>query len=168
MSKKICVATTVLMDPKSAVAEIDRCLNTMVLESRPVYIGVPTDVGYMTIPSSSMSHALTLELPESDKAAEEKAVVEIRKMIEGSEKPIIVVDGLATRNKVLPEVEKLIETTGFPYFVTAYGKGAVSEDDPKFGGVYSGFGSKVSVYLSLPIYPSACYFTQSIYKLTER
>ena len=146
MSMKICAATTVLMEGgQSAIDEIDRCLQTMMYESRPVYIGVPTDVAYMSAPSSRLTRPMTTELPKNDAALEEKAVVEIRKMVDGSKKPIVLVDGLTTRNKVIPEVEQLLEVTGFPYFVTAYGKGAVSEESPRFGGVYAGSaGSKVS------------------------
>jgi pyruvate decarboxylase len=43
---------------------------------------------------------------------------------------------------VLPEVEKLLGFTRFPYFTHPRGKGFVTEDRPNFGGFYVGLGSK--------------------------
>ena len=45
------------------------------------------------------------------------------------------------RNRLLKEAKALIETTGFPYFVTSMGKGSVPENLPTFGGVYGGLAS---------------------------
>jgi pyruvate decarboxylase len=42
------------------------------------------------------------------------------------------------RNRVLKEAKTLIEITGFPYFVTAMGKGSIPENLPNFGGIYGG------------------------------
>jgi pyruvate decarboxylase len=48
--------------------------------------------------------------------------------------------GLA-RNRLEKEAVALIETTGYHYFVTAMGKGSVSEHLPTFGGIYGGSSS---------------------------
>lgn len=145
MSKKICCATTVLMDAETASSEIDRVLNEMLYQSQPGYIGIPTDICYTNIPSSPLQTALKTELPRNDSGAEKKAVADIRDLIERSSKPIIIVDGGAIRNQVLSEVETLCEVTNFPYFSNPWGKGAISEASDRFGGVYNGLASKPDI-----------------------
>lgn len=145
MSKKICCATTVLMDAETAASEIDRVLNEMLYQSQPGYIGIPTDICYNSISCSSLQTPLKTELPGNDSEVERKAVDEICELIEASSKPAIIVDGGATRNQVLSEVETLCEVTNFPYFSNPWGKGAVSETSDRFGGVYNGIGSKPDI-----------------------
>jgi pyruvate decarboxylase len=41
----------------------------------------------------------------------------------------------------LAEAKTLIQTTGYPYFVTSMGKGSVPENLPTFGGIYGGMAS---------------------------
>ena len=47
MVKHISVDTTILLNPQTAPVEIDRCLTTMMQQSRPVYIGVPVDMSQL-------------------------------------------------------------------------------------------------------------------------
>lgn len=145
MSKKISCATTVILDATVACSEIDRVLNIMLYNSQPGYIGIPTDVCYTKVSSASLRIPLITELPPNDGQVEQQAVAEIRKLLEESKKPIIMVDGGAIRNGVLPEVNRLLEATDFPYFTNPWGKGCVTEDSPKFGGLYVGSGSKKDV-----------------------
>ena len=145
MSKKICCATSVLMDAETAASEIDRVLNEMLYQSQPGYIGIPTDICYTNISSLSLQTPLKTELPGNDSGEEKKAVADIRELIERSSKPVIIVDGGATRNHVLSEVETLCELTKFPYFANPWGKSAISEANDRFGGIYNGLGSKPDV-----------------------
>lgn len=138
MSKKICCATTVLMDAETAASEIDRVLNETLYQSQPGYIGIPTNIWYTNISSPSLKTPLKTELPGNDCGVEEKAVTQIRGLIETSSKPVIVVDRGATRNLVFSEVETLCEVTNFPSFSNPWGKGAVSEASDRFGGLYYG------------------------------
>lgn len=145
MSKKICCATSVLMDAETAASEIDRVLNEILYQSQPGYIGIPTDICYTNISSLSLQTPLKTELPGNDSGEEKKAVADIRELIERSSKPIIIVDGGATRNHVLSEVETLCELTELPYFANPWGKSAISEANDRFGGIYNGLGSKPDV-----------------------
>lgn len=49
MAKHITAATTVIDHVPSAASEIDRVLNTMMKESRPVFIGLLVDMAYEMI-----------------------------------------------------------------------------------------------------------------------
>ncbi|KAL9130758.1 MAG: hypothetical protein Q9175_006944 [Cornicularia normoerica] len=145
MSKKIYYATTVLMDAETAASEIDRVLNETLYQSQPGYIGIPTNIWYTNISSPSLKTPLKTELPGNDSGVEERAVTQIRGLIETSSKPVIVVDRGATRNLVFSEVETLCEVTNFPSFSNPWGKGAVLEASDRFGGLYYGSGSKPDI-----------------------
>ncbi|KAF2874581.1 thiamine diphosphate-binding protein [Massariosphaeria phaeospora] len=145
MAKHIMAATTVIDHPPYAASEIDRVLNTMMRESRPVYIGLSVDIAYEMISDVPLSCPILMTLPANDVALESKVVTEIRSKIEQAEKPIIIVDGGAVRHGVLPETEKLAELTSFPVFTTAMGKSGFSEESPLYAGVHTGAGTHPGV-----------------------
>ena len=145
MVKPISVDTAILTDASTAAADIDRCLNKMLYQSRPVYIGVPVDMSYRLIPAEGLNTPLKTELPPNDQATEDKVVTEILSCIEKGTYPVIIADGLAVRNGCVAEADKLAEVTGLPYFTTCMGKGGPNEDLPNFCGVYSGGGSTPAV-----------------------
>ncbi|KAI9690356.1 MAG: hypothetical protein M1822_009318 [Bathelium mastoideum] len=145
MSSQITTATTVLNDADVAAAEIDRVLNTMIFDSRPVYIGVPTDIAYEPISDKGLQQSLTSELPLNDPSLERKVLVELRSWMETKARPVLIMDGNAVRNHCVKEVNELARLTGFPICVTVMGKGGANEALPNFGGVYSGAGSHPQV-----------------------
>jgi pyruvate decarboxylase len=126
MVKHISVDTTVLLDPQTAPAEIDRCLTSMMQQSRPVYIGVPVDMSHLECDAS---------------AIEKQVVAQLRSWMEKSKNPIIIVDGFAVRNNLQEQCRELAELTGFPTFNTYMGKGGIDETMPNFGGLYTGAGT---------------------------
>lgn len=141
MAKHISVDTTVLLDPTTAPAEIDRCLTTMMQQSRPVYIGVPVDMSHLECASAGLSKPIPRTLALNDMPLERRVVNELRRMIESSENPIIIVDGNAARNNLGEACRTLSKMTNFPTFVTYMGKGVVDESMPNFGGLYTGAGT---------------------------
>ncbi|TKA73398.1 hypothetical protein B0A55_04283 [Friedmanniomyces simplex] len=141
MVKKISVDTAVLTDPSTAAADIDRCLNTMLYESRPVYIGVPVDMSHRQISGEGLKTPLKRELPPNDKAQEEKVVNEIWSMVKSAKKPVIILDGNTVRNNLTAEANKIAELTGWPYLTTCMSKGGANEELPNYSGVYGGGGS---------------------------
>ncbi|KAL2063135.1 hypothetical protein VTL71DRAFT_6207 [Oculimacula yallundae] len=122
MAKQITADTVVISHPGTAAAEIDRALNIMMHESRPVYIGLSVDIAYATISSTPLKSPITTTLPLNDVALQEKVIAEILSRIEKASHPIIIVDGGSARHGVLPE-------------------SGVNEDLPNFGGVYQGAGT---------------------------
>ena len=66
MVKHISVDTVVLSDPKTAADDIDRVLNTMLRESRPVYIGVPVDMSHLECDAHSLGIPLEISLSPND------------------------------------------------------------------------------------------------------
>ena len=149
MVKHISADTAVLTEISTAAADIDRCLNSMLYHSRPVYIGVPVDMSHRLISADGLKTPLQTELPPNDEAAETSVVDKIVQKLEQSKYPVIIMDGNAVRNGCVAEADKLAEITGFPYFTTAMGKGGPNEDLPNFGGVYTGGGSTPGIKKAL-------------------
>ena len=141
MAKHISVDTTVLLDPATSPQEIDRCLQTMLHESRPCYIGVPVDMSHLTCDDKGLKTPLRRELPSNEAQAEQAMVAELRKLLEQKQYPIIISDGNTIRNGCVAEAQNLSKITGLPTFATAMGKGGVDEEAKTFGGLYAGAGS---------------------------
>ncbi|KAK5119006.1 hypothetical protein LTR62_000217 [Meristemomyces frigidus] len=141
MVKHISVDTAVLTDASTAAADIDRCLNKMLLESRPVYIGVPVDMSHRQIDGSGLQTPLIRTLPESEKELLDKFIDGIWPRIKHARSPIILMDGNTVRNNLTAEANKLAELTGWPYFTTCMGKGGANEELSNYSGVYGGGGS---------------------------
>ncbi|MCJ1384431.1 hypothetical protein MMC17_007547 [Xylographa soralifera] len=142
MSKQISCATTVLKHVKTAATEIDRCLNAMMYHRQPVYIGVPVNMVNEKISSSGLEVPLTTTLSPNDESLEQKVLQEIRKRLETHESAVIIVDGGAIRHDVLGLTQELVDVTNLPFFTTPMGKGALDEQQPRYGGFYGGAVSK--------------------------
>lgn len=141
MVKHISVDSTILLDPQTAPAEIDRCLTSMMQQSRPVYIGVPVDMSHLECDASALRTAIPRVVSPTDPQLEKDVVDKLRKMMEQSKNPIIIVDGFAARNNLQDQCRELSELTGFPTFNTYMGKGCIDETMPNFGGLYTGAGT---------------------------
>lgn len=141
MVKHISVDSTVLLDPQTAPAKIDRCLTSMMQQSRPVYIGVPVDMSHLKCDASGLQTALPRALSPNNPQLEKEVVGKLRKMMEHSKNPIIIVDGFAARNNLQDQCRELSDLTGFPTFNTYMGKGCIDETTPNFGGLYTGAGT---------------------------
>ncbi|KAF4338011.1 pyruvate decarboxylase [Fusarium beomiforme] len=149
MAKHITAATAVINYAPTAAREIDEALTIMMRESRPVYIGISVDIAYEMIDSEGLNVPIPTKLQPNDAALEKKVIGEIRKLIEGSNNPAIIVDGGAVRHDALEETQELVKVTNFPTFTTAMGKGGLDEAIPQFAGVHSGAGTLPAVKQAL-------------------
>jgi pyruvate decarboxylase len=146
MSKEISVAMAKLNDPYEVAAQIDNALQQCWLQSRPVYITLPTDIVQKKIEGERLKNPIDLRFPTNDDTEKEDYVVDVvLKYLLAAKNPVILVDACAIRHKVIPEVHDLIDKTQLPVFVTPMGKGAVNETHPNYGGVYAGDGSQPEV-----------------------
>lgn len=137
--------TAILTDSATAANDIDRCLNAMLYESRPVYIGVPVDVSHRIISSIGLKTPLVRQLPPNDIKEESNAIQEIRSRLRASRYPIIILDGNCVRNGCTDLANMLAKSTGYAFFTTCMGKGGADETLPNFAGVYQGGGSLPAV-----------------------
>ncbi|KAK9365562.1 thiamine diphosphate-binding protein [Lipomyces kononenkoae] len=141
MVQALTVASTVLDDPSTAPSEIDRVLNAMVYFNRPVYIGVPVDIGPKIVHTRNLETKLQKAIPPNPPELEKSVTDKIIDLLLSRKDPIILVDGGAVRNGVIQECSELIKLLQIPYFVTPMCKGGISEALGSFGGVYAGVSS---------------------------
>lgn len=136
MYEKITVASTQLVSGETAPAEIDRVLTACLSHQQPVYISLPSDVVMMkcNLPSPFIfpTH------PHSDQDALGEAIREAVKMVDKSQKPIVIGDVELIRFKLQKELAGFLDKTGFPFVTMMLGKTVLSEHHPQFIGLFEG------------------------------
>ncbi|KAG2412233.1 pyruvate decarboxylase [Aspergillus terreus] len=145
MSGGISCAMGRLNETHEVATLIDNAIRECWLRSRPVYIGLPTDIIVKKIEGQRLDTPLDLSLPPNDPEKEDYVVDVVLKYLHAAKNPVILVDACAIRHRVLDEVHDLMETSGLPTFVAPMGKGAVDETRKNYGGVYAGTGSNPGV-----------------------
>jgi pyruvate decarboxylase len=138
MSTEISCDVAKLNKPTEIAAQIDHAMRECWIKSRPVYIMLPTDMVQAKVEGARLKTPIDLSEPANDPEAEDYVVDVVMKYLTGAKRPLVLVDACAIRHRVLDEVHDLIEKTKLPVFVTPMGKGAVSEEQPSYGGVYAG------------------------------
>lgn len=101
MAKNITAATVVINYAPTAAQEIDETLTTMMRESRPVYIGLSVDIAYEMIDAEGLNVPIPIKLLPNDPALEESVVEEIKRLMERSSNPAIIVDGGKSKSRQL-------------------------------------------------------------------
>lgn len=145
MSKNISCAMAILNDPHEAVTLIDNAIRECWVQSRPVYITLPTDMVQKKVEGERLKIPIDLSYPPNGTEEEDYVVDVVLKYLHAAKNPIILVDACARRHGVLDEVHELIKESNLPTFVAPMGKGAVNETLPNYGGVYAGDGSNEGV-----------------------
>jgi indolepyruvate decarboxylase len=142
--EKITVASTQLVSPVTAPAEIDRVLSACLYHHQPVYISLPSDVVMM---ECDRPKAFPFPTPaHSDQNALGEAVKEALGMLGKAQKPIVIGDVELIRFKLQNEFASFIDKTGFPYVTMMLGKTVLSEHHPQFIGLFEGDRSRDYVW----------------------
>lgn len=145
MSASISCAMSLLNDQHEAATLIDNAIRECYIQSRPVYIALPTDMVTKKVNGNRLKTPLDLSYPPIDPEKEDYVVDVVLKYLHAANNPVILVDACAIRHRALKETHDLIEKSGIPTFVAPMGKGAVDETLPNYGGVYAGDGSNAGV-----------------------
>ena len=145
MSAHVSCAVARLGDPAEAAAQIDHALRECYLRSRPVYIGLPTDLVTKKVEGALLHTPIDLAEPPNDPDREDYVVDVILGSLHSAKRPVVLVDACAIRHRALAEVNALLDKTGLPAFVTPMGKSGVDETHPSYGGVYAGDASQPAV-----------------------
>jgi indolepyruvate decarboxylase len=135
--EKITVASVILDDPHTAEREIDRALKALMQFKRPIYLEIPRDLVLTPV------HVASTEPPQatscqSDPAALKEAVAEVRGLLSGSERPVILAGAEIHRFGLQDELTELVEHMNVPIATTLLGKSVIREDHPLYIGVYGG------------------------------
>ena len=145
MSNNISCAKAKLNDPHDAAMLIDHAIRECWIQSRPVYITLPTDMVQKKIEGERLKTPLDLSFPSNDTEKEDYVVDVVLKYLHAAKNPVVLVDACAIRHRALDEVHEFIQKSGLPVFVAPMGKGAVNETLPNYGGVYAGTSSNAGV-----------------------
>lgn len=133
--EQLTVASTVLSDPQTAFAEIDRVLHAALRFKRPVYIELPRDM--VMVPG--ILHHKTVEMRErSDVKSLKAALAEAGEMIASAKRPVILADVEVHRFGLQDQLLALVDKTGIPVTATVLGKSVIGEQHPLYLGVYEG------------------------------
>jgi len=84
----------------TAPAEIDRVLRACYVNSRPVYIQLPTDMVTQKVDAKLLDTPIDIEPPKSDEETEVMVSNLILKKLYTAERPIILIDAGAQRHRV--------------------------------------------------------------------
>jgi pyruvate decarboxylase len=141
MSKQISCAIAKLTHADDAASLIDNALRECWVQSRPVYIALPTDMVQKKVEGKRLKTPIDLSFAENEPEKEDYVLDVIFKYLYAAKDPIVLVDSCAIRHKVLKETHDFIEKSGLPVFVAPMGKGAINESHANYGGVYAGEGS---------------------------
>ena len=136
MYEKITVASTQLVSGETAPAEIDRVLSACLSHQQPVYISLPSDVVRMKCNRPSAFHFPAH--PRSDQEALGEAIKEAVRMLDKSQKPVVIGDVELIRFKLQTDFARFLDKTGFPYVTMMLGKTLLSEHHPQFIGLFEG------------------------------
>lgn len=129
------VAGTILDDPRTALAEIDRVIHAALHHKRPVYIEIPRDMVQVTgLPSHRHPPSPSISDPETLKEALAEAVA----LINAASKPVIFAGVEVHRYGVQKELVKLAEKTGIPVASTILAKSVIADNLPYSLGIYEG------------------------------
>jgi pyruvate decarboxylase len=145
MSKEISCAMAMLNSQHEAAVLIDNAIRECILQSRPVYISLPTDMVQKKVDGDRLKTPLDLNYPPNEAEREDYVVDVVLRSLQAAKNPVILVDACAIRHRALKETHELVKKSGLPTFVAPMGKGAVDETLPNYGGVYAGNGSNAGV-----------------------
>ena len=145
MNHEISVVTAKPNDPSEIAAQTDHALQQCWIQSRPVYITLPTSVIQKKIEGERLKTPINLAFPTNNADKEIYVVDAMLKYFLATKNPIILIDTCAIRHLAIKEVHDLIEKTRLPIFLTPMGKGTVNETHLAYGGFYTGDGSQPDV-----------------------
>lgn len=89
-----------LDDAYTAPKDIDEALRKCWIESRPVYIEIPSDMGLKEVDGTSLEAPLDLSFPKDDPKIVEEALSLIAKSLEQAQRPCILLDLICMKLRV--------------------------------------------------------------------
>jgi indolepyruvate decarboxylase len=131
------------LTPDNAVTEIDRLILTAWRDKLPVYMELPSDIGYLDIEVPAAP--LVLEEPPSDPERLRSCAAAIAGRLAAAKSPAILVDLDADRFGVAGEIMELAGKAQVPVAVAPTAKAVIDETFPYYLGLYNGQASQPHV-----------------------
>lgn len=103
MSNQISCAVAKLDNPREAPRLIDHALKECWIQSRPVYITLPTDMVQKKVEGARLEKPIDLRYTPNDPEKEHYVVDVVLKYLNAAKNPVILVDACAIRHRVSQE-----------------------------------------------------------------
>ena len=132
-------AAVARLTPDNAVTEIDRLIRTAWHDKLPVYMELPSDIGYLDIEVPAAP--LALAEPPSDPERLASCAAAIAGRLSQARSPAILADLDADRFGAAGQIMELAEKMRVPVAVTPTAKAVIDETFPYYAGLYNGQGS---------------------------
>jgi indolepyruvate decarboxylase len=130
------------LTPQNVVAEIDRCLGACILQKRPVYLQLPSDVCYITIdvPSDPFSCGF-----QSDRLLLEAFIERVTTKLHSAISIVLLIDADVARFGLAKKIMSISAALRAPIASMGTAKGVVDETHPNYVGLYAGAYSQPGV-----------------------
>ena len=139
MARQVTAAQAELVDPTTAPGMVDDVLRACVVQSRPVYVELPSDMVDVPVEGTGrLERPLDVAPPGNDEEREDAVVELVVERMARAQRPMILVDGLAARYDVRDELNELVRVTGFPTMALTFGGGVVDQSLENYHGVHAG------------------------------
>ncbi|KAF5648916.1 pyruvate decarboxylase [Fusarium sp. NRRL 52700] len=136
MHRHVTAAQTRLTDVQTAADKIDWIIEQAMIHQRPVYLQIPDDLVSMQVSTANFEKKPVIRPAPSTAEINAETVDKILQRIYSATKPLLYVDGESRSISAIDEINKLISTTNWPTWTTAFGKGLISEELPNVHGIY--------------------------------
>ena len=134
--ERITAASADLNDPERAYSEIDRVLDSVLQTKRPGYIELPRDM-VSAIPANPEPGKPSIAEAQGQGTPSEALDLAVR-MINSSQKPVIVVGLEVERYDLTEKVLALAWRSNIPIAGSILGKSAIPENESLYMGIYAG------------------------------
>ncbi len=158
--RQFAVAHTCLT-PQNAVIEIDRCLRACLIEKRPVYLQLPSDVAMLQTEAPQESLNLVFR---SDEEMLTEFATRVLTRLRAARRPAFLVDADVDRFGLRELLQDLMKASKVPAALLSTAKGVLSDLDPLCLGLYSGGVSRPNVRAAIE--DSDCLITLGV-RLTD-
>lgn len=142
LSAAVCGVSTVLT-PANAIREMERVIEEALAQSKPAYIVISEDYGYMPVIGTPIKgkplRDITRQTPIQNEVDE--AVNAIIKVLQGSNNVVALASAFVERFGLRNELKTFLAKSKISYAVTTMDKGVVDEHEPAFIGIYNGVNS---------------------------
>ncbi len=135
MAKKITCAST-LLNSHNIVAELGRVISAAIVNQRPVYIGIPSDLYDLELADDTK---IVIASKDASKGELPKDLVkDILSVLKSSRRPVAWLGYNTKRNNSTEKAYELINKLKIPYAQSNMGKSLYPENHPLYLGVYQG------------------------------
>jgi indolepyruvate decarboxylase len=130
------------LTPQNVVGEIDRCLRACILQKRPVYLQLPSDISYITIDVPSDPFSCNFQ---SDRLLLDAFMERVTTRLHSAASIVLLVDADIARFGLAEKIMSISAALRAPIASMGTAKGVIDETHPHYLGLYAGAYSQPGV-----------------------